>query len=38
MLSALDLGRRIEAVAVRPGGADTLASCATCTTRKEYEP
>ncbi len=38
MLSAIDLGRRIEAVAVRPGGADTLASCATCTTRKEYEP
>jgi hypothetical protein len=26
MLSALDLGRRIEAVAVRPAGADTLAS------------
>ena len=34
MLSALDLGRR----RFGPAGTDTLASCGTCTTRKEYEP
>jgi hypothetical protein len=35
MLSALDLSKRLR---LGSAGADTLASCDKCTTRKEYEP